>query len=159
MTESTVPDALRSAAALTPCPNTDHDGASVPATQQIVANHGDGRRVETARCSYCGEGVVHSLLREGWVVTTWLTQTPASVPPADGGGESAEAGRPPTTGPAATLTLTRSYVVAEVRQGKPVIAEGFSAHADTLDEARSVAGAWHELLEHVTVFELVEVTP
>lgn len=159
MTESTVPDVLPFAAAFTSCPNTGHEGASVPATQQIVAHHGDGRRVETARCPYCGEGLVHRLLREDWVVTTWIAQTPATVPPTDGGGESAEAGHPPT-GPAATpITEHRGYVVAEVRQGKAVIAEGFSAHADTLDEARSVADAWRELLEHVTVFELVEVTP
>jgi hypothetical protein len=167
MNESTVPDARLLAPSVASCSSTDHDGVQVPAAQRVIAHHADGRRVETERCSYCAEGLVARMLRDGWVVTTWTTKPPATVPPTDGG-ETAEAGHP-QAGPAVTsqaritvdplqLTVPRSYVVAAVRGGRPVFAEGFSAHTDTVDEASEVATVWRRIGETVKVFELVEVT-
>lgn len=158
MNDSTVPVSRYSALSVTPCSSTDHDGVQVPATQRVIAHHADGSRIDTARCSYCGEGLVARLLRDGWVVTTWTSQTAATDPPSDGGGETAEAGHP-QAGPAATPTREHhGFIVAAVRGGTPVLAEGYSAHTDTPDEARLVAAAWNEIGETVNVFELVEVT-
>lgn len=79
--------------------------------------------------------------------------TPATVPP-PGGGTTAEAGYP-QAGPAVTPTAdNHGYVVVAVRSGMPVFAEGFSAHADTAEEAARVATAWRGIGEHVHVFEL-----
>lgn len=158
MNESTVPVSRHSAQSVTPCSSTDHDGVQVPTTQRVIAHHADGSRIDTARCPYCGEGLVARLLRDGWVVTTWTSQTPATVPPSVGGGEPAEAGHP-QAGPVVTpISEHHGFIVAAVRGTTPVLAEGFSAHTDTTDEARQVATAWREIGETVNVFELVEVT-
>lgn len=158
MNESTVPVSRHSTPPVTPCSSTDHDGFLVPTTQRVIAHHADGRRVDTARCSYCGEGLIASLLCDGWVVTTWTSQTPATVPPSVGGGEPAEAGHP-QAGPVVTpISEHHGFAVAVVRGGQPVFANGLTAHTDTTDEARQVATAWREIGETVNVFELVEVT-
>lgn len=158
MNESTVPVSRHSTPPVTPCSSTDHDGIHVPTTQRVIAHHADGRRVDTARCSYCGEGLVARLLRDGWVVTTWTSQTPATVPPLMAAGSPP---RPATPQAGPVVTPTREhhgFIVAAVRGGTPVLAEGFAAHTDTTDEAQAVAAAWNEIGETVSVFELVEVT-
>lgn len=51
------------------------------------------------------------------------------------------------------------YLVAATRDGKPVLAEGYSAHTDTPTEASQVADALGEAGETVAVFALEQVEP
>lgn len=51
------------------------------------------------------------------------------------------------------------YLVAAIRGGKPVFADGFIAHTDTPEEAEQVADAWRGVGELVQVFALEPVEP
>lgn len=59
------------------------------------------------------------------------------------------------------IEQTAGYLVVAMRNGKPVIAEGYTAHADTIDEATAVEEAWCGIGETVQVFALepVEASP
>ncbi|MFD6699668.1 MULTISPECIES: hypothetical protein [unclassified Microbacterium] len=59
----------RTASEGAPCPNSDHDGAEVPAERRIRATHPEADGVDELRCAYCAEGVVARLLRSGYTVT------------------------------------------------------------------------------------------
>lgn len=51
------------------CPHTDHDGARIPVTRHVVAEFDAEIALDVARCTYCTEGVVARLLRDGFTVT------------------------------------------------------------------------------------------